>query len=639
MASGIVEQPSQNSESEQQQEQQQRQQDTRSKLVQRLLAASPDLPAFINDLITAQAVSVAGTEAVGFLLEKKEQEVMLKLLAHVRPDGAAENVRQQAIGAFQELVKPCLEQQKDGAIEVGPAGEGETQFCLVTLLRSDTTIIGVSAVITKCLDTERAKQRLMSMQLVAGYFEMFTLKRNTEQSRAIAISHQHVLQAATSVATSEGFEAAAKGLCNELATRIHAARVSIGWRKGENIKLRAVSHTEKFDKKQELVIALQRVMEECADQEVAVFFDPTGEPTDTVTREAQSFSRANGGNSVLSLPLRRAGEVEGVIVIELLPQQKIDQSALQGLTIAADLLAPQLYDRHENDRWLITKAGLSIKRIGEDTIGPKFMLAKVITVAILAAVLFVFLYKPMYHVSANFQFVADAKRIISAPMDNGRIAAVYKRPGDSVKKGDVLMELDATELIVQKAQSDAEADQYRKEMIKDRASSDHLADADIAEAEMDKAQAESNLLQLKINQCRITAPIDGKVLTGDWWHKIQAPVKEGDELFEIASDGPLRAELQVVDRDIQSVHVGQVGKLATTSLPTSKYGFKVQTVVGNGQPVEGENVFPVYANIPKQSSDWLPGMEGEARIDIGPRSLAWIWTHRLMDYLRMKFWM
>jgi HlyD family secretion protein/Biotin-lipoyl like len=634
---GIVEQPSQNSESEQQQ--QRGQQDTRSKLVQRLLAASPDLPAFINDLITAQALSVAGTEAVGFMLEKKEQEVFLKLMAHLRPDGAAQDVRQQAIGAFQNLIKPCMDQQRDGAIEVGPAGGGELQFCLVTLLRSETTIVGVSAVITKCLDMERAKQRLMSMQLVAGYFEMFSLKRNTEQSRVMAISHQHVLQAATAVATSEGFESAAKGLCNELATRTHAARVSLGWRKGESIKVRAISHTDKFDKKQELVISLQRVMEECADQEIAVFYDPTGPGNDSVTREAQNFSRANGANSILSLPLRRAGEVEGVIVIELLPQQKMDQSALQGLTIAADLLAPQLYDRHENDRWLITKAGLSVRYVTEETVGPQHMLVKVITTAILAALLFIFLFKPMYHVSANFQFVADTKRIISAPMDEAHIAAVYKRPGDPVSKGDVLMVLDDTDLIVQKAQSDAKAAQYRAEMIKDRASSDNPADADIAEAQMNEAQSESSLLQMKIDQCHIKAPIAGKVLTGDWQHKIQASVKQGDELFQIAGTGPLRAELQVVDRDIQSVYQGQHGTLATTSLPNDKHDFTIKTVVGNGEPVEGQNVFKAYADIASQSGDWLPGMEGEARIDVGKRSLAWIWTHRLIDYLKMKLWL
>jgi hypothetical protein len=31
-------------------------------------------------------------------------------------------------------------------------------------------------------------------------------------------------------------------------------------------------------------------------------------------------------------------------------------------------------------------------------------------------------------------------------------------------------------------------------------------------------------------------------------------------------------------------------------------------------------------------------MEGEARIDVAPASLGWRWTHRLMDFVRMKWW-
>ena len=63
--------------------------------------------------------------------------------------------------------------------------------------------------------------------------------------------------------------------------------MSLGWVKGENIKVKALSHTEKFDKKQELIVKLQRVMEECLDQEEIVRFDPDGTRSENVTREAQ----------------------------------------------------------------------------------------------------------------------------------------------------------------------------------------------------------------------------------------------------------------------------------------------------------------------------------------------------------------
>ena len=223
MASGIVEQ---NQNSTQNQGQQQGGSTAaapanRSQLVQRLLDSSSNLPAFINDLLTTQAVTVAGTEAAGFLLEAGENNTAtLRPIAHIRPDTSNPETRAAALTAFTDLIRPCIQQNRDGAIEVTPGADGqEAQFCLVTLLRNEGQIVAASAVITRCLNTERARQRLMSMQLVAGYFDLFTLRRNADQARTIAQSHQHVLQLATSVATAEGFESAAMNLCNELANR------------------------------------------------------------------------------------------------------------------------------------------------------------------------------------------------------------------------------------------------------------------------------------------------------------------------------------------------------------------------------------------------------------------------------------
>src|SRR5829696_5277359 len=295
MASGIVE--SQGSSGQQQQGT-----GKRSKLVERLLDASANLPAFMKDLLGTMAVTVAGTEAAGFLIEQGQAdgEGGLRVITHIRPDDSDEEVRSAAIKAFQDIVVPCIQQNKDGAIEVGSPDDGEPQFCLVTLLRNEGTAVAVAAVITRCRDQERARQRLMSMQLVAGYFELYMIRRHVEQSKELAVRHQNVLQLSTSVATAEGFEAAAMNFCNELSNRAQASRVSLGWMKGENIKLKALSHTEKFDKKQELIVRLTRVMEECLDQEEPVRFDADGTRTENVTREAESLCRQQGNNSVYS---------------------------------------------------------------------------------------------------------------------------------------------------------------------------------------------------------------------------------------------------------------------------------------------------------------------------------------------------
>jgi multidrug efflux pump subunit AcrA (membrane-fusion protein) len=652
----------------------------RSALVQRLLEASSNLPAFINDLLTTQAVTVAGTEAAAFLLEQQQAEhaaegegasaggttVTMRPIAHIRPDQSTAETRAAALAAFQDLIKPCVQQNRDGAIELGaPADGGESQFCLVTLLRNEGQVVAASAVITRCRDLDRARQRLMSMQLVAGYFELFTLRRTSEQSRVVAQSHQHVLQLATSVATAEGFESAAMNLCNELATRSGAVRVSLGWVKGRNIKVKALSHTEQFDKKQELVVQLEKAMEECLDQDQIVQFDPSpnGQSSENVTRAHQALSRAQGGHAVLSLPLRRREEILGVVTLEFLPTQPLPPQVAQGLGVAVELLAPQLYDRFQNDRWLITKAGIATRETAKKAIGPKHMLAKLIIVTVVLGLMVICNWVPfldlrwMFRVTAPFQFVPQVKQVVSAPFEGqidyiGEINGERVRPGVVVKEGDVLLKLNTHELN-QKLYQVMNRVKELHGQVRRAYEEDKTTEEQIYQAQLKQAEAERDLLQWQISRAEVKAPFDGVVLKGELEDKINAPVKEGDQLLEIGPIRDLKVELTVHERDVQYLKDGrgadnqplpdserQVGKLATTSSPSEKFGFKIDRIVPMGEAKEGANGFKVYATLDAPSqAEWRPGMQGEARIDVEKKPLAWVWTHRLIDFVRLKLWL
>jgi biotin carboxyl carrier protein len=657
VASSTIEESSQ--ESSQQTAQQPGMGSGRAQLVTQLIEAA-NLPAFMNSLLTAQAITVVGTEAAGFLIERGEGNALnLRPIAHVRPDASTPEARTAALEAFQGLVKPCIDQGKDGAIEVGgPNDAAESQFCLVTLLRADNTVVAVSAVVTRCINIERAKQRLMSMQLVAGYFELFTLRRTAEQNRAIAETHQHAMQLSTAVATAEGFESAAMNLCNELATRSGATRVSLGWIKGRNVKVRALSHTEEFDKKQELIVLLEKVMEECVDQEQIVEFDPSGEnSSDNVTRDAAVLSRNQGGHSVLSLPLRQRADIVGVVTLEFLPGHVPSPNVARGLSIAVDLLAPQLFDRHTNDRWLVTKMGLSAAEGLKIVFGPKHMLIKLCVFLVLGIIAFISQgwYKPMYHVSAPFEFAPIAPNSVSAPSDGyiDHISMVDEKnqivpngirkikPGDAVKEGDILLTLDTTDLKIKLGEAKARMSTKRRESEKYRAD-DKAAEAEMSLDESEEARLEADYLQNQIDRAVIRAPISGIILKGDLEDKMKAPVKQGDVLFEIGNQDNLRVELEVNDRDIQDIKENEhpIGHFATNAIPDQKFAFKVDRIIPMPTPKEGNNVFKVYGTIDKgqTSESWRPGMAGEARVDVAPRRIIWMWTHRLTDFIKLKLW-
>jgi multidrug resistance efflux pump len=645
MASGIVE-PSQPG-SQQQQQQQGKQQAARTPLVQRLLAGASSLPNFMQDLIRTQAHLVAGTEAAAFLLEPAPDQpntFALRPIAHIREDESDEQTRAAALEAFAKIIQPCLQQQKDGVIQIEGSFDGsEHQYCLVTQLRSENNLVAASAVVTRCRDAERAQQRLELMKIVSGYFDMYSIRRRSEQDRSVAQSHQHVLMLATSVATAEGFESAAMNLCNELAARTGAVRVSLGWVKGDNIKLKAISHSEQFDKKQELSVQIVRVMEEALDNDEIVQYDPDGTTSETVTREAQALSTSQGGHTVLSLPLRRAGDVVGVMTLEFAANQRIGPQAAQGLAVAADLLAPQLYDRYQNDRWLITKVGLSIRHASGSLVGPKHMLAKVVCLLVLGLVLvtmnwvpFVDL-RPVYHVKSGFQFVAAEETAFDSPLEGGVLYKVHVKPGELVEEGQVLFEFDVRDLKIQRDQYQAEAREADMRSFSLQGEG-KTAESQLAEQQRIAAQKKADLYALQMERAVVKAPYAGQILSGDLSDRVGATFKKGDPMMKMARHGELKAKLFVAERDIQDVEVGKTGYLAVTRAPSDKFPFTIERIVPEGVIRDSGNVFEVYATMQKASDDWYPGMEGDAKVEVEKRPLAWIWVHRFIEWAEIKSW-
>jgi hypothetical protein len=134
------------------------------------------------------------------------------------------------------------------------------------------------------------------------------------------------------------------------------------------------------------------------------------------------------------------------------------------------------------------------------------------------------------------------------------------------------------------------------------------------------------------------------LLKGDLTTRLGQKVQLGEDLFDLAPNDLLRLEANVAERDIQNVKIGATGNLATDALPMDKYTFLVTRIIPVPKAEEGASTFIVYgeadpAEMAAGHPDWRPGMAGEVRIDVGHRRLAWIWTHRLLDFLRLKLWM
>jgi multidrug efflux pump subunit AcrA (membrane-fusion protein) len=160
----------------------------------------------------------------------------------------------------------------------------------------------------------------------------------------------------------------------------------------------------------------------------------------------------------------------------------------------------------------------------------------------------------------------------------------------------------------------------------------------VVAAQINQAQAQLSLVEEKLERATLVAPFDGIVVSGDLSQLLGTPVELGKLLFEIAPLDAYRVILKVDERDIAYLNTGQRGELALSGIPNEVMPFGVKQITPVSTPQEGRNYFRVEAQIDNPSARLRPGMEGVGKISVGEHKLIWIWTHSLIDWLRLWAW-
>ncbi len=201
----------------------------------------------------------------------------------------------------------------------------------------------------------------------------------------------------------------------------------------------------------------------------------------------------------------------------------------------------------------------------------------------------------------------------------------------------ILAELDDAELRLELVSARAEREGHLKR-ARAAMRDGNTAQRDIALAEAEQVAARIALLDHRVGKARIVSALSGVVVEGDLKKQIGGPVSSGDTLFKVAPPEALRAELSVPEDQIAEVRVGQRGELASVVDPSDRIGFEVVWISEVAEPVEQRNVFHVRARLDERRQ-WMSAVTGgQARIHIGRRRYLWIWTRKLINWLRMKLW-
>jgi RND family efflux transporter MFP subunit len=241
-----------------------------------------------------------------------------------------------------------------------------------------------------------------------------------------------------------------------------------------------------------------------------------------------------------------------------------------------------------------------------------------------------------YRVTAKSVIEGVVQRAAVAPF-RGFVAAAPVRAGAQVTQGQVLAVLDDRDLRLEQARYRSEVDQAEQKYHDANARRERPTAAQAA-AQQRQAQAQLDLVEEKLARARITAPVDGLVVSGDLTQLLGSPVEQGQTLFEVAPLDAYRVILRVDERDIGELKTGQRGQLVLTGLSKEPLPFSVRTITAVAEQGDGKNLFRVEAELDRAVPYLRPGMEGVGKVEVGERKVLWVWTHGLTDWLRLALW-
>ena len=518
-------------------------------------------------------------------------------------------------------------------------GQGQAVRNYVVLIPLTMAEINNATVIFHIEADDKAalEEKFQKLQLITGMLNYSEARfaRLVGQERLKRL--QQAMKILSTLNQQDKFASVAMTLCNEVASQWQCERVSLGFLEGRYVQLKAMSHTEDFSRKMKVVQDIESAMEECLDQDIEVL-SPASDDDTYISRAADELSQRYGSQTVLSLPLRRSGEVIAVLTLERSADKAFSPDEIETIRLTCELCTAGLKNLYEYNRWIGATIAVKMRNFFAGFLGTKHTLAKVLTILCFASIIFVVFVKGQFRPKASFILEAIQQQVIPAPFD-GYIKSVEVEVGENVKgENSILATLDTAELRLQLAAAKAEKAGYLKQASAAMRDNE-TAQAQIARANADKAQAQIDLLNYQISQANLVSPISGIVVKGDLKRQIGAPVKTGDVLFEVCPLEALRAQLMVPEDLIFDIQVGQEGKLATASYPGQPIKFVVERINPMAEIVNRRNVFKVRVRL-LETYPWMrPGMEGVAKVSVGKRRYIWIWTRKITNWIRMKLWL
>lgn len=427
-------------------------------------------------------------------------------------------------------------------------------------------------------------------------------------------------------------------VANQIGQHLHCSRVAIGLAQDDTLRVQALSNAAWFEKNANIMKLYVSAMEEAYDRMAPFAYErPTyDEAAGSMLSAHARLAAESGAKVIFSVPLRLGAEGMGVITLERDIATPFNPIELDWIESVANLLPAIIDQKRRSERGVIALLRDDVRILFTRLFGPKHLIWKFSASLIIIFVALITLVEIDYRVSAKTVIEGEVQRSVVAPFE-GFLATANVRAGDIVRQGQVLCALDDRDLRLEQHKWASERAQ-RVGQLREALAKHSLAEIQILQAQVHQSEAQLALVTERIARARVTAPFDGIVISGDMSQLIGSPVEQGKKLFEIAPLHAYRVILQVDEKEVRHVQVGQAGKLMIAGIASDAIPFSVSKVTPIATAQDGHNFFRVEAQLKHAPPRLRPGMEGVGKVSVGDRRLWWVLTHTFTDWLRITLW-
>ena len=212
--------------------------------------------------------------------------------------------------------------------------------------------------------------------------------------------------------------------------------------------------------------------------------------------------------------------------------------------------------------------------------------------------------------------------VVLRPEVAGRIAQIGFRDGEAVRRGQLLVALDASVNQAEVAQAHAEyelalsnlkrtEDLARKNFVSSSVQEQAASNVQVSAAKLKLAEA-------RLAKMQITAPFDGvvgirNVSVGDY-------VKDGTDLVNVEDVGTLKVDFRLPERYFTQIRAGQPVEVMADAVPAARFRGAIEAI--NPRIDAAGRSLEVRAKLANLQRKLRPGMFARVRVIVGSRADA-----------------